>query len=253
MSYTIKQTVCCLLFPLYGLLGQHTIDTLAFQITNEKTIFVLTKTEGFVHKEAIIAGKKCLQKMGLDHQFNILHSQKSEYIETLDWTKIDAIVFLCTTLDILNEPQQKIIENYIQNGGGYVGIHSAADTEYDWPWYGQLMGGYFESHPPGTPSATITTLDVTHPLTNHLPKTWHIQDEWYNYRFKNNDIIPLLNLEESSYEGGKNGKNHPIAWYHSFEGGRSFYIGLGHRGEVYQDSRFVSLVLKGLNFAMDNL
>ena len=86
-----------------------------------------------------------------------------------------------------------------------------------------------------------------------MPKTWHIQDEWYNYRYKNNDIIPLLNLEESSYEGGKNGKNHPIAWYHYFDGGRSFYIGLGHRGEVYQDSRFVSLVLKGLNFAMDNL
>ena len=113
------------------------------------------------------------------------------------------------------------MKKFIQNGKGYVGIHSATDTEYNWGWYGKLVGAYFLDHPKIQP-ATITTIDE------------------------------LLNLEEDSYDGGKNGEYHPITWYHEFGGGRSFYTGLGHRGETYHDERFIKLLLGGILYAAGN-
>lgn len=232
------------------LVAQTRIDTLTYFRPEQKTVFVLTATAGYVHEEAIVAGKNRLQKLAKKNNFNLLHADQGKALETLNLPQTEAVVFLCTTLDILNETQEKRLQQFIHSGGGYVGIHAAADTEYDWPWYGQLVGAYFESHPPGTPQATLTTLDRQNPFTNHLPHTWNISDEWYNYNFINPNIIPLVNLEETSYTGGTNGTTHPISWYHDFEGGRSFYTGLGHKAAVYDDLRFIQLLEKGLNYAM---
>lgn len=238
---------------IYGnlALSQAQVETLHANPSHKETILVLTATAGYVHEEAIPAGKKLLANMGAENSFNVLHINKADAIEQIDLSTIKAVVFLCTTLDIFDSKQENIIEKYIQNGGGYVGIHAAADTEYDWPWYGQLVGAYFDSHPPGTPNATLTTLETKTNFTNHLPKSWSIDDEWYNYTFQNKAIIPLLNLEESSYSGGNNGAEHPITWYHDFDGGRSFYTGLGHTKSTYEDERFIQLLRKGLFYAMN--
>lgn len=230
--------------------AQQLLDTLVFSSNHQKTVFVLTATAGYVHKEAIPAGKILLQSLAKSQKFNLLHSNRADSIEFLNGSLIDTIIFLCTTQDIFNEKQQKQIENYIKNGGGFIGIHAAADTEYEWPWYGKLVGAYFESHPPGTPSAIITTLDPENPITNHLPKTWEIEDEWYNFTFQNDSIQSLLNLEETSYKGGKNGEWHPITWFHDYDGGRSFYTGMGHKAATYNDIRFIELLQKGLAYTM---
>ena len=143
------------------------------------------------------------------------------------------------------------MKRFIRSGKGFVGIHSATDTEYDWEWYGKLVGAYFLDHPK-IQKATIKTIDKDHISTEHLDDIWEIEDEWYNFKDFKPYIKELLNLEEDSYKGGKNGKYHPITWYHEYEGGRSFYTGLGHRPEVYHDERFVKLILGGIMYASDN-
>ena len=91
-----------------------------------------------------------------------------------------------------------------------------------------------------------------HISTRHLEDIWEIEDEWYNFKDFNPNINELLNLDEKSYSGGKNGEYHPITWYHEFEGGRSFYTALGHKGETYKDERFIQLLLGGILYAAKN-
>ena len=126
--------------------------------------------------------------------------------------------------------QQTAFEDYIQAGGGYAGVHAAADTEYDWGWYGDLVGAYFNSHP-ANQTATVDVEDAEHPSTACVPAEWARFDEWYNYRANPRpDVNVLATLDESSYSpgGGAMGADHPIAWYHEFDGGRSWYTGMGH-------------------------
>lgn len=123
---------------------------------------------------------------------------------------------------MLNEQQQQALKNFIQNGGGFMGIHSATDTEYEWLWYGQINGAYFKSHP-SIQQADLFVLRNDHPSIEFLPGVWVRTDEWYNFRYIQNHIIPLINIDELSYEGGENGEIHPLAWYHEFEDRRVFY------------------------------
>ena len=118
-----------------------------------------------------------------------------------------------------------------------MGVHAATDTEYEWPWYGELVGVYFKSHPKQQ-KAKIDVVDKNHPSTLHLNDTWMHFDEWYNYKNINPNIKVLMKLDESSYAGGENGDYHPIAWYHEFDGGRAFYTGLGHTNESYDNPNF---------------
>jgi type 1 glutamine amidotransferase len=161
----------------------------------------------------------------------------------------DAVVFLSTTGNILNDEQQKAFEEFIRSGKGFVGIHAAADTEYDWPWYGKLVGAYFVSHPKQQ-KAKLTITDHKHASTKHLPTTWERFDEWYNYKSRNNDVKVLMTIDESSYQGGKEGAYHPMAWYHSFDGGRSFYTALGHTDESYKEENFLKHLLGGIKYAV---
>ena len=216
--------------------------------TKQSKIFVFTRTCGYIH-ESIPKGVGVITELGLENNFIIKSSDDPRIFLSDELFSYDAIVFLSTTLDILNQEQQKNLIKFIQMGNGFVGIHAAADTEYDWPWYGKLVGAYFVSHPEGQPKATIKTLNKNSIFTNHLEDNWEIEDEWYNYQFINPNITPILNLDERSYEGGVNGKNHPITWYHEFDGGRSFYTGLGHLEKTFEDKRFKELLRKGILYA----
>ena len=141
---------------------------------------------------------------------------------------------------------------YIRVGAGYAGIHSASDTEYEWPWYGQLVGAYFVNHPT-IQEASLSVVDPDHAATSHLPPVWTRTGEWYNLRYVNEDVDLLLTLDESTYlqtDGNPGTEYHPISWYHEIDGGRAFYTALGHTEESYTEPAFLQHMLGGIEYAM---
>ncbi|MEI8110859.1 MAG: ThuA domain-containing protein [Chitinophagia bacterium] len=214
-----------------------------------KKILVFTRTKGFYHK-SIPAGVKALMTMGTEKGFLVDTTSDASRFEYKWLKQFDAIVFLSTTGNMLDDAQQEAFKKYINKGGGFVGIHAAADAEYDWPWYNQLVGGYFLSHPQQQ-QATLVVQDANNIATQHLPQQWKRFDEWYNYKSIQTDLHVLLTLDESSYTGGKNGAFHPIAWYHDFDGGRAFYTGLGHTDESFAEPFFLQHIWGGISYAMN--
>ncbi len=213
-------------------------------------VLIFSNTASFRH-ESIEAGIEAIKEMAEANSFEVTATEDASIFQQKDLKDFQVVVFLNTTGDILDDNQQAEMERWVQAGGGFVGIHSAADTEYDWPWYGKLVGAYFESHPnnPNVLDATIDKVDPDHPSTQHLPQQWTRTDEWYNYKDIFNDIKVLLNLDENSYEGGTNGEYHPIAWYHEYDGGRSWYTGGGHTIESFAEPDFIEHLLQGIKWA----
>lgn len=227
------------------------INSGGFNIFSQETpkLFVFTKTEGFRHT-SIEIGIETIKRLGEKGNFEIYATEDSSILKN-DLHNFDVLVFLNTTGDILNEDQQKEVVSFVKNGGGFVGIHSAADTEYDWPWYGKMVGAYFKNHPKKQ-EATINVCCSTHPSTNFFDgRSWSIFDEWYNYRDINPDINPVLCLDEKSYEGGENGDFHPIAWYHIYEGSRIFYTGMGHTEACYENPNYLKHILGGIKYVLE--
>lgn len=214
-------------------------------------IMVFTKTEGYRHR-SIEKGVQTLRELGRQNGFVALQTESSEDFTTQNLNNYKLVVFLNTTMDVLNNAQQSAFESYMKGGGAFLGIHAAADTEYDWAWYGRLVGGYFDSHPhdPNVQKGTIDVVNKAHPSTEHLPDSWSRTDEWYNYKNLSSDTTVLLNLDESSYEGGTNGSNHPIAWYHEFDGGRAFYTGGGHTEDSYNEPMFRQHLLGAIEWCL---
>lgn len=246
----LPKTRCLLLalLPIIFLSLLFTVESVAQQSADKDKILIFSKTEGYRHA-SIPTGVKAVEKLATDNNMQTYHTEDAEYFTDENLAEYDVVLFLSTTGNILNNEQQEVFESFITNGGGFVGVHAAADTEYEWPWYGELVGAYFQSHPHNQ-EATMTVLDKNHPSTSHLPDEWIRFDEWYNYKNINSDINVLINLEESSYEGGKNGENHPIAWYHEFDGGRAFYTGGGHTDESYSEELFMEHILGGIQYVL---
>jgi type 1 glutamine amidotransferase len=208
------------------------------------SVLVYTKTAGFRHK-SIEKGVATLRELGTNNGFAITHTEDSLAFSADNLKKYRLVIFLSTTMDVLGPAQEEAFKGYISSGGSYMGIHAAADTEYEWDWYGKLTGAYFKSHPKQQ-EAKIEVVDRDHPATSHLPEIWTHFDEWYNYKDISSDIRVLMKLDESSYEGGENNGNHPIAWCQEYAGGRSFYTGLGHTNEAYDDPAFRQHLLGGI-------
>jgi type 1 glutamine amidotransferase len=163
-----------------------------------------------------------------------------------------AVLFLMTTGDVLNDGQQAALERFIRAGGGYVGVHSASDTEYDWPWYGELVGAYFSAHSAVVP-ASLVVEDATQPATQGLPSPWARTDEWYAFaRNPRAQVTVLLSVDETSYDPGPGvmGADHPVAWQRTFDGGRSFYTALGHTAESYAEAAFLVHLGGGIDWAL---
>jgi cytochrome c len=211
-------------------------------------VLVFSKTAGFRHS-SIDDGIAAIQALGAANDFAVVATEDANAINAANLANFEAVVFLNTTGDILNATQQAAFEQYIQAGGGWVGVHSAADTEYGWSWYGGLLGAYFESHP-AIQQATIVVADQVHPSTAHLPERWVRTDEWYNYQANpRGNVHVLATLNESTYTGGADGFDHPIAWYHEYDGGRAWYTGLGHTDSSYSEPLFRQHLLGGILYA----
>ena len=214
---------------------------------NDFSVLVITETDGWVH-DSIEAGLELIKYLGDKNRFNVYHSNNSRVINYSNLKSIKTLIFLNTTEDILSEDEQVVMQKFIQSGKGFVGVHSASDTEYKWKWYGELVGAYFKSHPEGTTNAKIIKIENGR-FSKHLNPIWEVEDEWYNFNYTNDDINVVLELDEKSYYGGENGDYHPITWYHSYDGGRSFYTGLGHLKEVYSNKMFIELLEQGILYA----
>ena len=243
--------VASLAGSFYACKTTSTITTTPVAAARMPRILVFSKTKGWYHS-SIPAGIAAIQKLGRDHHFRVDTTKNADYFREDSLKNYSAIVFLSTTMNVLNPDQQLAFERYIQAGGGFAGIHAAADTEYNWPWYNRLVGAYFASHPnnPNVRQATIEVLDTTHLSTKSLPRQWERKDEWYNYKNINPRVKVLARLDETSYEGGTNGYDHPIAWYHEFDGGRAFYTGGGHTDESFSEPLFVQHLLGGIRYVI---
>lgn len=214
-------------------------------------VLVFTKTEGYRH-ESIATGVKTLRQLGRKNDFIVLRTESSEDFAKDNLASYQLVVFLSTTGDVLDASEQIAFENYIKSGGSFLGIHAASDTEFDWPWYGKLVGGYFDGHPnnPNVRKAKMDVMTKTHSSTAHLNDTWVRSDEWYNFKNLNPDVNVVINLDETSYEGGTNSTNHPIAWYHEFDGGRAYYTGGGHTNESYSEPAFRQHLLGAITWCL---
>lgn len=221
---------------------------LSFVRSAKPRVLVMTKTVGFYHA-SIPKGVEAIQKLGADNGFDVEVTKDSSLFTDKYLKKFAAIIFLSTTGTLFNEDQKASFQKYIRNGGGFVGIHAATDTEYGWPWYNKMVGAWFASHPKQQ-VAKLIVQDKNHLSTQHLPGIWERKDEWYNFKNINPDVKTLITIDEKSYEGGKNGDFHPMAWYHNFEGGRVFYTGLGHTDESYSEPLFLQHVLGGIQYAL---
>ena len=220
-------------------------------------VLLVTTTKGWHHK-ALHYGVVALEQLAEKNQFALDVFEDPGSFTDKNLQQYKAIIFLHTTGDIFDSAQQKVMERFIQSGKGFVGIHSASDTEYNWEWYTQLVGRMFHIHPP-TQTAKLTVTDASFPGLQGFAGGRLWRDEWYDFGpEKVKGLQYILAVDETSYKpnvqwGNKKsegmGKFHPVAWYHNFDGGRSFYTALGHVPKTFSDDAFLQHIYAGIVWA----
>lgn len=209
---------------------------------------VFTKTAGFRH-QSIPNAVTAMKKMGEKQVFSVYTSEDPRVLAEESLMKYDVLILISTTGTIFDETTRASLQKFVQSGKGVVGVHAAADSEYEWPWYNKMIGGYFLAHP-AQQTLRLEVVDQNHPSTWHLPKNWMWTDELYEYKDINPDLNVLIKADESTYKVSKgNGDNHPMAWYHEFEGGRVFYTALGHVDSAWEDDVFLKHLYGGIWYA----
>jgi cytochrome c len=213
-------------------------------------VLVFTKTAAFRH-DSIPAAVQALRQLGDENGFAVDATEDATAFSDRNLARYDAVVFALTTGDVLDDSQQAALERYVGAGGGFAGIHSASDTEHDWPWYGGLVGAYFQTHPT-IQRAAIDVSDRTDPSTLRLPRRWVRVDEWYAFAANPRSHVHVLAaLDETTYSpgGAAMGRDHPIAWSHRYAGGRAWYTAGGHTVESYAEPLFLGHLLGGILWA----
>jgi type 1 glutamine amidotransferase len=213
-------------------------------------ILVFTKTAGFRHG-SIPPALRAVRELGRRNGLTVEATEDAGAFTTPNLRRYEAVVFLLTTGDVLNDGQQRAFERFIRAGGGFAGVHSAADTEYGWAWYGRLLGARFRSHP-HIQRGSVAVAPARHPSTAGLPRRWTRTDEWYNFtRSPRPSVRVLATLDEASYSPGEGamGPDHPIAWSHEFQGGRAWFTGGGHTDESFAEPLFRRHLIGGIRYA----
>ncbi len=211
-------------------------------------LLVFSKTAAFRHA-SIPDGIAALRQLAYQHHVTMDFTEDSSVFTPDRLKQYRAVIFLLTSGNVFNVAQEDAFMQYIQQGGGYVGIHSASDTEHGWSWYGDLVGSFFKEHP-AVQQATIDVIDRSQPSTSMLPERWVRSDEWYNFATNpSNSVHVLLKVDESAYHGGTMNGNHPIAWYHEYNNGRAWYTAMGHTSESYHEPLFVAHIWGGIVYA----
>ena len=217
-------------------------------------VLVFSRTMGYRHA-SIDPGIEAIRAIGQADGFDVEATEDPTIFEPDRLGGYAAVVIHSTSEDVLNEAQQQAFTGYIRGGGGFAGVHAAADTEYDWPWYGRLVGAYFAGHPndPNVREGVLRVADPDHPSTETLPDPWIRQDEWYEFGELEPGLNVLLDIDERSYKRPEEDPApapRPIAWYHEFDGGRAWYTALGHTSESFSEPAFLDHLRGGLRYAM---
>jgi len=223
---------------------------------------IFSRTAGFRHEECIAHGTAAIEELGARAGFGVDATEDPAVFSDAGLAGYDVVIWLSTSGDVLDDEQKAAFERYIRAGHGYAGIHSASGTEYDWPWYGGLVGAYFRDHPgrinPQFQTATIVVEDRRSAATKGLPARWTREEEWYSFRSNpRRDVDVLLSVDERTYDprgysepdGSPPMGDHPIAWCHATGRGRAWYTALGHRSETYADASFARHLLGGILWA----
>lgn len=219
------------------------------QVAESTRVLLFSETRDFRHSSIEIA-LGALGELAASISIQTDHADDSSGVFTdVNLANYDAVIWVMTSGDVLDTDEQTAFEGFIRAGGGYAGIHAASFTEYEWPWYGALVGAYFDRHPV-IQQAVQNVEDGSHSSTAHLASTWTRTDEWYDYLTNPRaQVNVLLSLDEDSYAGGAMGDDHPSAWYHEYDGGRSWYTGGGHTDASYSEPDFRTHLLGGLRYA----
>lgn len=221
-------------------------------IAQKPKVLVFSKNTSYYH-ESIPDGVAAIQRLGASNNYNVDTTTNASKFNDENLKQYAAVIFLNTADEksiLLTDEEKEAFKHFIESGKGYVGIHAAADAEYEWPWYNGLVGAYFNGHP-DEQEAELHVVDKKFIGTKNLPETWKKFDEWYNYKQTHWDSVHvILTVDEKSYKGGTNGEYHPMCWYHTYDGGRSFYLGLGHTKESYTDELFLKILSGGIKYAI---
>jgi type 1 glutamine amidotransferase len=214
-------------------------------------LLVFTKTAGF-HHGSIPKGVEAIKKIGAENNFTVEDTDDAGIFTDDKLKPFSVVVSISTTGDVMNDDQQAAFKTWFKADHGWVGIHAASDSEYKWEWYHGLVGAYFKGHP-GQQKAKLDVVDNTFPATSMLPAVWERADEWYNFRALPEDVHVVLKIDESSYKGGDMNGNHPMAWWHIYEGGRAFYTELGHTDESYTEPLYLKHITGAILWAAGRL
>jgi type 1 glutamine amidotransferase len=243
-----------LIYPFIFLLLSFSV---AVQGQKQFKALLVTTTNGW-HHESLHYGVVALKKLAEKNNFDVMLMENPKFINDKNLAAFQVIIFLNTTGDILDTASEKALERFIQSGKGFVGIHSATDTEYDWEWYTKLVGRMFKIHP-AIQTAKLQTTQNYFPGLQGFAGNRLWTDEWYEYGPEKTDgLTYILTVDENSYNAkvnwGENkgegmGSMHPIAWYHEFDGGRAFYTGLGHIPSVFSEQAFLDHLYAGIFWA----
>jgi type 1 glutamine amidotransferase len=223
---------------------------------NQKTatfrVLVFSKTLGFRHAN-IPLGVEAIRDLGRRNGFLVDATEESTAFTAENLSRYKVVVFLSVTGDVLNALQEKVFQEYVLDGGGFVGIHGAlygpSACEQNWAWYHQLCAVAFKNHSAVVP-ARVDIEDASNPSTAGLPTHWLRTDEWYNY-----DGTPrgrthvLATVDESTYKGGTVGGDHPIAWCKPMGKGIMWYTAMGHTEESFREEHFLQHILGGIQLA----
>lgn len=227
-------------------------------------ILVFSKTNAFRHEEAIPAAAKMFEDMAKEKGWGLFQTENGAAFTPEILARFDAVVFSNVSGDVFTPEQRKAFQAYVENGGGYVGIHAAGDNSHkDWDWYMQsIIGTTFTGHPmdPQFQQATMRIEDRTHPATAHLGETWQRTDEWYSFDKSPRGtpgLTVLATLDESTYKPGEffgtslaMGKDHPIAWWRCAGKGRVLYTAGGHTAATFAEPDYRQLLAGAINWAM---
>ena len=218
---------------------------------------LFTKTAGY-HHESINAGVDAVQDIARLHYFQVFWTADASVFKDEELAKYQVVIFLLTTGDVLDQAQQAALERFVRKGGGFVGVHSASDTEYEWPWYTKMVGHLFHRHPV-VQTAFIDVKDRNFPGMERFPQRFLWTEEWYEFKPPLSDQLHyLLAVDDRSYRTTPNqgpqrsagvGDLHPMSWYQNYDGGRAFYTGLGHLPATYSDALFRHHLYGGIYWA----
>ncbi|MFM6930809.1 MAG: ThuA domain-containing protein [Novosphingobium sp.] len=245
--------------------GKHDHETIAPQIPANlprPAILVFSKTNAFRHEESIPPGNAFFADLAKQKGWGYFQTENGAAFSPEILAKFDAVVFNNVSGDVFSADQQAAFKAFIENGGGFVGLHAAGDNSHkDWGWYMKdLLGTTFTQHTmkPQFQQATVHVADAAHPAVQGLPAQWNRTEEWYSFDRspRTSGAKVLITVDEKTYnpEGmfGKDLKmgDHPMVWSRCIGKGRVLYSAFGHRAESWAEPENRQLMANSVGWAL---